>query len=164
MDKKVRNKILYVAVACLWGIAIYRTFKNQQIKEENESFKVVSVPPISPIQFNKDTFELELPSHDPFLSTSWTPSEKFENQNPSDKIQKVEPVEIVKPIEKVWPKIEYFGFVKNRNKNSTLCLLKINGRQIQLSKGQKHEGVFVANTFRDSVLVVYDGANKMIRK
>jgi len=164
MDKKTRNKILYVGVAALWGIAIYRTWKNFQVKQENEEFEVINAPSFSPVQFNKDTFELLLPSSDPFLSAGWKASEKtetsVEHEDPKNTIKK----EIPLPVQKVWPQIQYFGFVKNRDKNSTLCLLKIDGRQVQLSKGQKHNGLIVMNTYRDSVLVVYEGETKIVRK
>jgi len=166
MDKKIRNRILYIAVACLWGIAIYRTYNNYQTKQENEELAIVNTPSISPIQFNKDTFELELPDKDPFLESGWTPTIKIENSSSNNSTNNLNIVkkEIVKPTEKVWPKIEYFGFVKNRNKNSTLCLLKIDGQLMQLSKGQNEKGILVNNVYKDSVLVVFDGERKTVRK
>ena len=69
-----------------------------------------------------------------------------------------------KPIAKAWPQVEYFGFVKNRNQNSTLCLLKIDGKQIQLSKGEKYNGIFVQNAFKDSVQLIFEGELKTVRK
>lgn len=166
MDKKLKNRIIYIFSSVAIAMAIYRTYNYFQIKQENEELIVVNTPSISPIQFNKDTFELELPDKDPFLESGWTPSIKTENSSStnSEKNLNLEKKEIVKPVEKVWPKIEYFGFVKNRNKNNPLCLLKIDGRQIQLSKGQKHDGVLIANTFRDSVLIVFEGSQKMVKK
>jgi len=164
MDKKTRNKILYVGVAALWGIAIYRTWKNFQVKQENEEFEVINAPSFSPVQFNKDTFELLLPTADPFLSAGWKPSEKIETSLEQEDSRNVIKKEILTPVQKFWPQIQYFGFVKNRQKNSTLCLLKIDGHQVQLSKGQKHEGLMVLNTYRDSVMVVFDGETKIFRK
>jgi len=164
MDKKIRNRILYIAVACLWGIAIYRTWKNYEVNEELATEKVISTPSISPMQFRKDTFDLVLPDNDPFLQKGWTPL--VQNDMPQreddghDRIKK----EIVAPVEKKWPQVEYFGYVKNRNQNSTLCLLKIDGRQIQLSKGEKYNGLVVQNTFKDSVQLFFEGDLKTVRK
>lgn len=163
MDKKVRNRILYIIVGSLWIVAIYRTYKNYRVKQENESTKTLHSPHFSPVQFNKDTFELVLPSKDPFLAVGWMPTQDVNlMQEPKSKteIKKEEP----KPLEKTWPQIEYFGFVKNRDKNSTLCLLKIDGRQIHISKGQKHNGILVLNTYRDSVQVFLDGESRIIRR
>lgn len=164
MDKKIRNRILYITVASLWAIAIYRTYRNYQVKEENASTEIVSAPSISPIQFGKDTFDLELPDHDPFLKNSWTPIAQNEapvqNDKPKNNIQKV----VEKPAPKNWPQIEYFGFVKNRNQNSTLCLLKIDGRQVQLSKGEKYNSLIVQNVFKDSIQIIFEGDFKTIKK
>lgn len=164
MDKKIRNRILYITVAILWLVAIYRTYKNYQVKAENESSETLSVPSISPIQFGKDSFELELPDHDPFLHNAWTPVAQNESSNQNDPKKEVIQKVIEKPIPIQWPQIEYFGFVKNRNKNSTLCLMKVNGRQVQLSKGDQHEGIHVGQTYKDSVLVIFQGEPKTIRR
>jgi hypothetical protein len=161
MDKKIRNRILYVTVAILWSVAIYRTWKNHQIKEENETVEIVSVPPISPMQFQKDSFELILPERDPFLNTTWKPvSENIQPEK--QEIKKQNPVvkEIEKPFTTVWPKIEYFGFVKNREKNSTLCLLKIDGKQVRIGNGDVYEKIRIVNAFRDSVIVNFSGEAK----
>lgn len=164
MDKKIRNRILYVTVAFLWAIAIYRTYKNYQVKEENESNEIVSAPSISPIQFGKDTFELELPDHDPFLQRAWTPIAQNDAPLQNDKPKVDIPKIVEKPAPKNWPQIEYFGFVKNRNQNSTLCLLKVDGRQVQLSKGEKYNSLIVQNVFKDSVQIIFEGVLKTIRK
>lgn len=145
-------------------MAIYRTYKNYQVKQENQELQVKRQPNISPIQFNKDTFDLELPSKDPFLGNNWTAEVKQEN-NVSQQKQKIEiKKEEIKPVAKKWPQIEYFGFVKNREKSNPLCLLKIDGHQIHISKGQSHNGVVVVSAFKDSVYVVFDGEKKVVKK
>jgi len=163
MDKKIRNRIIYVTTACLWGIAMYRTWQNYQVEEQTASTEIVSMPSISPMKFGKDTFQLELPDQDPFLQSSWTPvvqNNVSKNEPPKTDVKK----EVEKPVVKAWPRIEYFGFVKNRNQNSTLCLLKIDGKQIQLNKGQQYNGLIVQNAFKDSVCVMFEGELKTIRK
>lgn len=164
MDKKIRNRILYVSVAVLWAIAIYRTWKNYEAKAENNETALISTPAVSPMQFRKDTFELVLPEYDPFLQKSWTPSVQNESPVADVKQNQVVKKDPVVPVVKTWPQIDYFGFVKNRNQNSTLCLLKIDGRQVQLSKGEKYNGLLVQNTYRDSVQLVFEGETKTVRK
>jgi hypothetical protein len=165
MDKKIRNRILYVVVAGLWGIAIYRTFGTYLSGEQQKEMpEVFSLPPVSPALFNKDTFELLLPERDPFLGNSWTAVTKNEilssSEKPKNEIKKEVPVRV----EKNWPAVEYFGFVKNRNKNSTLSLVKIDGRLVQLSKGEEHDGIVVSNVYPDSILLVMEGDRKVFRK
>jgi hypothetical protein len=164
MDKKIRNRILYVVVAILWGVAIYRTWKNYEVKEELQAENVINTPAISPMQFRKDTFELVLPDTDPFLQKAWIPQVQQDVSREQPTAPRIEKKEPVIPVQKKWPQVEYFGFVKNRNQNSTLCLLKIDGRQIQLSKGERHDGVLVQNAFKDSVQLIFEGEIKTVRK
>lgn len=164
MDKKIRNRILYVVVAGLWAVAIYRTWKNREIKEEMEEGNAISSTPVSPIQFRKDTFELELPDTDPFLHRGWSapvqsePVERVEKGGTATKKNPPEPVIIP------WPSIEYFGFVRNRDQNRMLCLLEVDGRQVKLSKGETYNGLYVQSAFKDSVRVTFQGDSKTIRK
>lgn len=164
MDKKIRNRILYVSVAGLWVIAIYRTWSNYQAEEVIAQESQFDPMTISPIQFRKDTFELNLPDYDPFLQKRWTPA--MTNQpNPTpppttnSTIKKPDPPPVTP-----WPTIQYFGFVKNRNQNSTLCLLSIDGKMMQLSKGQKYQDLLVENVFKDSIKLRYMNEIKTVRK
>lgn len=164
MEKRIRNRILYVTVAGLWSVAIYRTWKNYEVKTESETNTVVNMPPVSPLQFQKDSFELILPESDPFLKEGWTPVVAVNVVKTEKPERSEEPTVVVAPQPKIWPRVEYYGFVKNRNQNSTLCLLKIDGRQLQLSQGEKHDGLLVLKTFRDSVQLLFEGEQKTVRK
>ena len=164
MDKKIRNRILYIAVACLWGIAIYRTIRNHQAEELIDEQQVSTLPPVSPSRFNKDTFELELPSKDPFLGDGWKPHLKPGNRVVEPRLNTKEQMPVPEIKQTPWPAIEYFGFVKNHNQNSTLCLLRIDNQPIKLSKGDEHNGILVQRTYKDSVLVMFAGETRMIHK
>lgn len=165
MNKKIRNRILYVTVTLLWAVAIYRTFVNYQTEENivaAHSNNSISITPIN--AYIKDSFELMLPNRDPFLNKSFIP--KIEtaikpNQTP-DKTEK-QKLPIAKP-SVVWPDIEYFGFVKNRTTSSTRCLLKIDNQTIQLSKGEKFSGIEIMYAFSDSVRLKFESSLKTIYK
>ena len=171
MNKKTRTKILIAIVGTVWIYNIYRTYMNYQVKQElDESEQVYNVPSFSPVMFNKDTFELELPDLDPFLkrhtsgfSNNSNHSEITQHTTTSNKKRNV-PVEKVEPLVKSWPQIKYFGFIKNHDKEDALCLIQINGRNSKVTKGDNLSGVFISKVYRDSVLLVYEGEEKMFVK
>lgn len=170
MDKKLRNKILYIIVGVLWSVAIYRTYNNYQVKSENEEIQSQSISSFSPIAFNKDTFDLILPNQDPFLRSGYhfirdngnNDGSQNGNNNTSHVVKVKEPVVPVAP--KKWPSIEYFGFILNRDQDKTLCMLKIDGKSIKLPEGDSEYGIYFTSVFRDSVYIVFEGEEKTFFK
>jgi hypothetical protein len=171
MDKKLRTRILIAIVAIVWVYNIYRTYENYQVKEEMASSDTgYQLPSFSPLMFNKDSFDLELPGIDPFLKK---PSKKLSSNSVSTGIaqnsispskNKKKPPKVVVNESVQWPSIKYFGFVKNRNKENELCLVQINGRNHKLSKGDRFAEVLISSVYRDSIQVVFAGEEKTIKK
>ncbi|MBL7897363.1 MAG: hypothetical protein JNJ99_02425 [Crocinitomicaceae bacterium] len=164
MDKKIRNRILYITVAILWGFAIYRTYSNYTSNSIIENETNISVPGISPVQFKKDTFELVLPDSDPFLRDAPTTIVVSNENRPTNTVIKNQTKLPPQTEMKIWPTVEYFGFVKNINKNSTLCLLKVNGKQIQISKGDSFEGIILQQASADSIVLKNESEYKSVFK
>jgi hypothetical protein len=171
MDKKLRTRILIAIVAVVWIYNIYRTYENYQVKEEMASSDPgYQAPSFSPLMFNKDSFDLELPEIDPFLKRPTKKTSSYSvstgvaqnSVSPSKNKKKPPKVEVTESVQ--WPSIKYFGFVKNRNKENELCLVQINGRNHKLSKGDRFAEVLISSVYRDSILVVYGGEKKTIRK
>ena len=168
MDKKLRNKILYITVGILWLVIFYRTYQNYQIESDNELVQDKSYTSSIPITFNKDTFDLILPNDDPFLRnlSSFRREHVNESSNSNNSTQQTTIVvkeEVPEP-NKPWPTIEYFGFVKNRDQDKTLCMLKVNGRNLQLAKGEFKNDVYISSVFRDSVHIVFEGEERTFLK
>ncbi|MCG8577746.1 MAG: hypothetical protein MI810_22890 [Flavobacteriales bacterium] len=166
MKNKVLNRILLIVVPLIWGKYIYDLYQNHQLEEELDGLQADNQFNYAPQTFNKDTFELQLPNWDPFLNEQKkTPSEKksnSQNQNASVQVKK----KVVKeaPKNKVWPIVEYYGFVRNRDQDRSLCMLKINGQNKKLGVGQSYQELKVLNVYHDSVLLMFQGERRTIRK
>ena len=167
MDKKLKNRIVYVVVAGLWSMALYRTWQNHQIDQEIDASKEYVSDEYIPLSFNKDTFELILPDRDPFLNefVALKPAkEDYKKPSTSDHKKnqsKTNPL----PVKQLnWPRIEYLGFVRNRSEKDPLCLVKINGQNRHLSKGEEYNGLYITSIYRDSIHVVYSGEEKTVTK
>jgi hypothetical protein len=167
MTRKVWTKILIVIVGSLWAYNIYRTVENYQFKEVRQEMVKSTNSYLAPILFNKDTFELDFPKTDPFLNSLSGQSNANQtmqppNSNQNNNIQK--PIPPLIKIEKKWPKISYFGFLKNHNSNHQLCLISINDKTYRIAAGEIKQGVKIIQAFPDSIQVFFGEEFKMVMK
>ena len=169
MSKKLKTRLILLVVLAIWGNIGYRLFKNYQVEKElDETQQVYNDPNFSPANFQKDSFDLQLPDTDPFLKTKIKSNYKPINETPVHttnnnhhrKTQKEKKV----VEQKNWPKIKYLGFVKNHESSDALCLLQINGNMLKVSEGDEEIGVLVTGVFRDSIHLVFSGEEKTFRK
>ena len=156
-------------VPLIWGKYIYDMVINKQLEDELEQLQSQPEMVYSPIHFNKDTFELELPDRDPFMNGRFKPDRrknpKTEQGNKPPKQKEIKKVDEVKAPPK-WPAIQYFGFVKNwdREQEKPLCMLKVDGRMVKLGVGEEYKEVVIEAAYRDSVMVRHQGNIKSVSK
>jgi len=168
MDRKKWTRVLIVVVAGLWAYNIYRTVENYQVKnevrEERANEPMVSVP----ILFNKDTFDLELPSDDPFLrgQSGWENRTSFTAASTDNSDRKIHensspdnPPELQN-----WPTIKYFGFLRRIQENHQLCILNIDGQNHRMAVGEKKGGIEIVRAYPDSVVVLFNNERKAFKK
>ena len=165
MKSKFIKRILLVAVPLIWGKYFWDLFANKQLSEELEQLNTSTELNFSPLLFNKDTFQLQLPGWDPFMNEEGKEIGAFGSaQTPvvsvDKKPEKVKP----EPVVTKWPEIQYFGFVKNRDKDKTLCLLRIDGRNHKVSKGDTFNKLVIVGVYHDSVRVSFGGEFRTVRK
>ena len=171
MSKKLKTRLILLAVLVIWGNIGYRIFKNYQVEQElEENTSSYQSSSVNIVNFRKDSFDLVLPDVDPFLKSRIKPnkvvaentdkqSNNHSNNHHKKKVKKEKVVEETK-----WPQIKYLGFIRNHNNKDALCLLQINGNMLKVSKGDEEVGVFISNVFRDSIHVVYSGEERTFRK
>ena len=170
MSKKTKNIIGIAVFILVWGMLISKLYNNSQIEETIEETEVNYTSNLySPLMFNKDTFELELPDLDPFLkktdrkrnrptnSGSVTPNNTLLTSN--RKIEKATPKEDAK-----WPTVQYLGFVNNLSQNNPKCLIKINNQLFKMSKGNQKQDLLLTKVFRDSIYMVFGKEERTFRK
>lgn len=165
MTKKGWTKIMIIVVACLWGYNIYRTIENYQLKEERQEIAQQANSIFAPVLFNKDTFDLILPNSDPFLrQNSWKSNNVQSAPNPSRSSVAVTQPSPAPIVQKKWPKISYFGFLKNHNANHQLCMLSIDGKNYRYAVGEAREGFKIIEAFPDSIRILFSDEMKTILK
>ncbi len=165
MTKKGWTRILIVVVAGLWAYNIYRTVENYQVVAETQAINQAVTNSFVPIVFNKDSFALELPDIDPFLKKQTSFTRSTVSQNTPSTTQRVTQTTVAAPpVVESWPEINYYGYVKNRDQDKTLCMLSINKKMTRLSKGEKNQNLVVVETYADSVVLEMDGKRKTFVK
>jgi len=164
MKNKLLTRILLVAALFIYGRIAWNLFANKQMEEELQQLNQTNQLSSAPLIFNKDTFELELPRWDPFLEGEASSGVFGSAQTPvvanDKKPDKVKP----EPVVTKWPDIQYFGFVKNRNQDKTLCLLRINGHNHKVSKGDTFNDLVIVAVHHDSVRVCFSGEFRTFEK
>lgn len=168
MNKKGWTRILIVVVAGLWGYNIYRTVENYQLKTESEEERERIPMSFAPVMFNKDTFELSLPNQDPFLKdqSGWRSTLTVNRGNTNPAPTQVKPVEqkSIQAVSEPWPKIKYYGFLKNHEQEHKLCMLNVDGRNYRLATGAEKDNIKVLQAYPDSVVIGFNNSIKTFSK
>lgn len=162
MKKKI-NIVLVIAVLGLWGSLIYKAI-NQYFFLEEDAFDYATYNPKNDfIISEKDTFALEPINRDPFLDKAFAPNSEAKVSRPAK--NNILKHSIAKPIEKKpFPQINYYGYIKSKEKKEELILLKINGKMKRLRIDEVTEGIKVKKVFHDSILVVANGETRSFKK
>lgn len=170
MSKKLKTRLILALVAVIWGYNLFKIYANYQTEKElDKNEQVYSDLSYSPVMFNKDSFELELPDVDPFLKkptrtslTHHTTGNQSANTQVKTNRHKESKKEVPKTVQ--WPQIKYLGFVKNHNNEDALCLIQINGNMLKVSEGDEETGVYVSGVYRDSIHLSFAGEERTFRK
>lgn len=157
MNRQVLNRVLIVVLVIVWSFVGYKFISNFFSKKEiliADSFKIEPVK-TSPIQ--RDTFRLKESNRDPFLNT-------YKKTERAAALSRTGGTKRIEKRETPWPKIEYFGFVKNENSKSPLVLLKINNRIKRMRQGETTDNIIVKNIYNDSILILKGKEKKIFKR
>lgn len=157
---KKANYILIPAVLILWGGVFWKVKKG--IGKEPEALAVNEIEPFIQTEsaIQNDTLKLVLDYPDPFLRRSYRTVPKKKDVIASTK--KKTPKKKKEPI--VWPSVSYKGFIKNNQKEKTLCVLYINEQSHLMTESQTVNEIELVKVAKDSVLLVYKGEQKYFHK
>jgi hypothetical protein len=166
MAKKKINIILILIVLGLWGTIGYRALNRQFSGNEGGFGKQNQKSNVTINQINKDTFELEKISRDPFLN----------KQYQNDVVTIKRPISTYLPVKKVitpkipkikpninWPMLTYYGYIESKEKNEELILLKIDSKLCKLKLNASINGLIIKKKYKDSIEVFFNSETKIIR-
>lgn len=159
MQKKHLNTILIIVVVAIWGGLVYKFAR--PFFSSNQT--IISVPKEAFSQkethiHSKDTFELAILTHDPFLAKTYykSTSSKVTSKKTTKKKSK--------PKKLVWPKISYLGFVKAQINKNKLGLIRINKKLYKVRSKDKVATMDVLKVTNDSIGLKLGNEKKFFKK
>jgi hypothetical protein len=154
--------LLLVVVGIVWYNVFFRIKDNFFTEEtvlpstENRTLKRPT--------FHRDTFQLHADYRDPFHGVTKTEEVKTLDPNVVNTFTPPKPTP-PPPKPHHWPKIKYFGLVKNQNAKSALCILQIGNSLYNLREGEMtQDNIEVRRITRDSVILAQGKYGKVVKK
>ena len=165
MKSKGFTYLLLIVVAIIWYNVFFRIKEN--IMGENlpvtDNTTIAKMYKTQP----RKEFTLKANYRDPFISKGSSGSIAPTNTTPQLTVQPVFKEPKLPPPPKIhhWPKIKYFGTVKNNSSKKALCIVNIDDMLFNLREGESVlDGIVIKKIYRDS-LYIQQGKNfKMVRK
>lgn len=166
MAKKKINIILIIIVLALWGTVGYRALNHQFIDNELIFEKQNQNDNTTINQINKDTFELEKISRDPFLNKQFqiavAPTKTIISYHKT--VKKVVISNIPKRDPNLnWPTLSYHGYIGSKERNEDLVLLTIDSKLRKLKLNDPVNGLIVKKRYKDSIEVYFNAETRIVR-
>ncbi|MFH0894964.1 MAG: hypothetical protein V2A54_11075 [Bacteroidota bacterium] len=165
MKGKKSQYILLPLALILWGLIIYKVIL--YLNDPGDSPEPIAENNAPRNKSNlKDTFKLLGNYRDPFLGGTYVPV-RNDNQNTNTSLKKGNkaPVTKTEPVTTAkWPEVVYGGMIENKNYKKAVVILRINGKERLMSKGDNYDGVSLLRISRDSVHVSFNNQKKIIVK
>lgn len=158
MKNKKLTVFLFIGVALVWGFAIFQLLVNFSGNEpaEKKDHKIVLS---QSLLLKEDTFQLVLKYRDPFrIKSVRTPSASI-RRVPVKPVVPSKPPEEKKPEIIDWSFVRFIGLISNRDKNKSVALVSLHGKEKMVSEGDSIGEVHFLKYFPDSILIS-KGINK----
>lgn len=159
MQKRIINGLLITLCVVIYGAIFFKAFWK---KEEVDNTPIIAASYTNfdlKINANKDSIELYLPTRSPFGEPNKVKKVRSKTQSQKSKNIKKEPTK------KQWPRIAYFGFVKNSANNQKLAVVKVNNNLFRKREGDYlDDELKILKAYSDSIIVSYDKDLKTIKR
>lgn len=152
LKNKAISVVLLIVVGIIWLNVIIKIVGNFSATEDNSvSDHIVDAPLLIPAPEDRD-FELATNYRDPFLNQ--VKSTKKVSESPERSAFPIHARTQSTQAPKPWPKIHYYGIVKQTKGNGGLALIKVDNYSMNLKKGEGfYDDYEVYGVYRDSIVI-----------
>lgn len=165
--KKIINIILIIVVLSLWGTVIYK-YIDRLFYSETENSEVLELNDFDfddLLLVKKDTFDLKELGRDPFLDKIKI---KKIDQDGGERVKQKSISNVIENTEKKqnisFPSVEYYGYIKSKEKKEELILIKINQKLERVRLKSNVDGLLIEKIYKDSLTVKFGKEIKTIRR
>ncbi len=160
--KKKTNLFLLIFVLGLWGTVLYRYVNQYVFKQEIQLDNNNSYSHVDAKIRDKEVFDLQPVKRDPFLNNNYVGSQKT---NSHHQIKNTGPSKKIKPAKVfAFPDVEYYGYIKNKETQKELVLIKRDGILLKLKLNEEKDGLKITKIYHDSIQISYNKKLKYIRR
>ena len=149
MKKKYLNIPLFLFVIIIYGAIFLKLFGKKQVVENDISHNMTYLKTMSNYNVKRDSFDISSLKKDPFKIHKKIKKEK----SPKAQTATSKTTSKINSSTSVWPKITYYGFVKNDSKPTRLALLKIDTRLYRKRETESIEDLTLVKVFNDSIVL-----------
>tara|TARA_B100000508_G_scaffold141096_1_gene146805 strand:- start:25658 stop:26161 length:504 start_codon:yes stop_codon:yes gene_type:complete len=167
MNKKALSVILGIVVLFVWYKVISSFFGENIESEPFQQHQAHNNLDLSKIISNDSIPQPKLNYRDPFLGkVSFHNSiQPKRNSSTQAETNRVPSNGQIKQPTLEWPSISYHGFVKVHGNSSSMVILKVDNRLVQINEGDSYESVLkVKRAYRDSILLEMNGERRVFQK
>lgn len=166
MKNKGVTYLLLIVVAIIWYNVFFR-IKDNIMGENLPVADNMAIAKMYKTQPRKE-FTLKANYRDPFSSKGSSVNvTEISTAAPQQPVQPVYKEPKLPPPPKVhhWPKIKYFGTVKNNTSKKALCIVNIDDMLFNLREGESElDGIVIKKIYRDSLFIQQGKDFKMVKK
>lgn len=150
MQKKVINGALVLLCIVIYTSIFFKAFSKKEVMKNDyavvDNYKSIDLSLIN----HKDSIALFFPKRSPFgepINSTKIIDQSFKTKRPKAK-------QIKETM--VWPKILYYGFVKNSNNSQKLAIVKVNNILHKTREGtQLGKNLKVVRAYSDSIIISF---------
>lgn len=164
------KKLIYVLlplVLVIWGVILFRVLSAVGGKDD---FAPIQRAPNIALSETLDSvdYQLKLDYPDPFLKRVSRSRGPVAANNPNGGSSKKRNGKVVKTVKKLplkWPKVDYMGIIRNKNEETPLCLIQVDGKPHFLRLNEEIEELKLLAAYQDSIKFRFkDKENRMFYK
>ncbi|WP_298892444.1 hypothetical protein [uncultured Psychroserpens sp.] len=161
MKKKHLNIVLFILVFVIYGGVFFKIFKKKEVQLDNSAYNSTFSQQVSDFNIKRSNFNISSMKSDPFGIS------KMRTRKP---IVKMEPKSTFNSVPQktktsmTWPRVTYYGFIKNNSKTTRLALIKINNKLHRKREQEKIDNILIVKAYNDSIKLSFNNTTKTIIK
>nr|WP_321234625.1 hypothetical protein [uncultured Psychroserpens sp.] len=160
MKKKHLNIPLFILVLIIYGGVFLKFFGKKEVQFDDSIYSSTFSKQGSNFDVKRNDFDISSIKIDPFKINKRS-KRKASTVSPA---KKTASTSNKKTLKKPWPKIAYYGFVKNNINKTRLVLVKVNSKLYRKREKEDIDDLRILKAYNDSIVLSIGKETKTIKK
>ncbi|MCK8482228.1 hypothetical protein [Psychroserpens algicola] len=161
MKKKHLNILLFILVLVIYGGVFLKLFGKKEVQLNDSFINTTFTKQVSGSEIKRNDFDISTIKSDPFgISKRRNKKQVETTKTKNTAFSSSKKTELIKP----WPKVTYYGFVKNNSNKTKLVLVKVNSKLYRKREQETIDDIRIVKAYNDSIILSKDNETKTIKK